>query len=87
MAAIFNGVFFSPWFDEAFKLCMLALIIVLTLIVNVAVRIPKIWEIIINRIVDEALQKVLMDPDLRKVILRMHRAQLKALKKEDHNVR
>ena len=87
MAAIFNGVFFSPWFDEAFKLCILALIVVLTLVVNIAVRIPKIWEIIIDRIVNEALQRVLMDPDLRKVVLKMHREQLKALKKGNENVR
>lgn len=87
LGAIFSGVFFSPWFDEVFKWAAAAMVVVLTLAFNVAFRIPRLWNAIIDRAATETLTKVLMDPDLRKVTLKMHEEQMKALKKGNPNVR
>ena len=58
---IFSGIFFSPWFDDVMKWTSFAVVIVLWLTINVAFRIPKLWNAIIDRAATETLQKVLMD--------------------------
>jgi hypothetical protein len=82
LSSIGASIALMPWVEDALKVVMIVMFVIITLTVNVAFRIPKVWNSIVDRVAADVLHRVLMDKEIGKVIVMMHRRQLGRIKKE-----
>jgi Flp pilus assembly protein TadB len=68
LAMILMSVWFTPWLDELLKVYVVAVVVLITLLVNTLFWWTRLRETIINHLVVAIVQRVLMDPDIQKLI-------------------
>lgn len=86
-ATIGGMIALTPWLDELLKVY---LIIALTLIIvstNLLFRLKKVEDLIVERLVERALTRILMDKDVQEVIRARFKVMAEQSKKEhgDHS--
>ncbi len=74
-----------PWVEDLFKLYMIAMVVILTLTINVAFRIKTVWEWIIEKALQEIIERLMEDEDMKKIIKMRFDAMVKRAKEKKHD--
>jgi hypothetical protein len=80
IASICMVVYFAPWLDDLLKMYLVAMIVIITLTINVVFRIEAIWGWLIIKIEQEVLRRLLEDEDMRKIVKMRYDAMMERLR-------
>jgi hypothetical protein len=72
IVSLLAGVGFSPWIDDALKVIMLVVFVVITLTITAVFQIPKVWNAIVEKVAMDVLHRVLMHQDIQKLVMWKH---------------
>ncbi len=73
-----------PWVEDLLKLYLVTIVIILTLTINVAFRIKAIWEWTIEKALQEIIERLMEDEDMKKIIKMRFDAMVKRAKEKTH---
>jgi hypothetical protein len=80
LSSICISLLLIPWLEDLLKIYLIAMVVIITLTINLAFRIEAIWNWIIEKTMEEILKRMMQDEDVKKIVKLRYDAMMEKIR-------
>ena len=78
-----SAIALAPWLEDLLKIYLIVAVILVAVTINIALRVAKIRDLIVEHVIQSVVSKVMMDKDVQEVFRMKFTAMAKQIREEE----